>query len=375
MASAPIEVQPATPMGHVPKAVTDKRMTIPAQPHPGAQPMTVATDAGSAPSAPANDTPSAEHTPVSAMFNDPAIAAFLDPAPVQEPVAAVTPESQQPPQVPPAPPQPTQPQPAPGPAVSFDSMFSAPPEAPPQTGDNAELAALREQVASMHDMLANRAQTQAAPQPATPQYEISPEERATYGDSIALIERIAQAHAASILSSVDDRLTALEGHLRQSIQQVETGVADMRTSSYSQQLKLQVPDLNQLTNDPSFQAYIANTIPHSGGVTVGSRIREAHQRGDLATVVAFMNEFRASVSGGANTPAVPAIEQMAQPATTAAPAPAVAQPTVSRQPIPWSTRQQAARELRAGRLTQDAFNRIDQAYRNADAQGLVDYSS
>ena len=376
-----VSVQPATPMSSVPKAVTDKRMTIPAQPHPGAAPATVATEtsgppaapaAPTAPAAPANDQPSATPAGVEGSL-DPAIAALLDelgpddapaqpvaqPAPAQ-PVAqpAVTQESQLP---------------APNPALSFDAMFAAAPEAPPQAGDNAELVALRDQVASMQTMLESR---QAPAAPATqPSYEISDDERERYGDSIKLIERIASAHATSILTKVDSRLSAIEDQFTSSIEQVQTGVTDMRASSYSQQLELQVPDLNQLTNHGAFQGYTHQTIPFSGGITVGQRLRQAHQNGELSTVVALMKEFRDSLAGVTNDRAVPAIENMAQPATTAAPVPAAPAQQVQRQPRPWSVRTNAARELRAGRLTQEKFDRIDRVYREADAQGLVDYQS
>lgn len=360
-----VTVEPATPMGTVPKAVTDKRLTIPAQPHPGAQPVTVAQPTGDPAPTPTTDTPA---EPADATFDDPAIAAFLvEPAPAVPPVQAVaqpaTPES-------PAPA--ANPQPAPGPALSFDSMFASAPEAPPQTGDAAELVALRDQIASMQTALESRP---TAPTPPAAHYDITDEERETYGDSVKLIERIASAHASAILTQVDTRLTALEDQFTQSIEQVQTGVQDMRSSSYSQQLELQVPDLNTLTNNPAFLAYTHQQIPYSGGVTVGQRIKEAHSRGELSTVVAFMNEFRGSLAGGTNDPAVPSMDNLTLPATSAAPVAAAPAQQVQREPLRWSVRQNAARELRAGRLTQERFDRIDQAYRNADSQGLVDYSS
>lgn len=364
-------VAPAAPMnGGAPAAIRAQREGIPEQVAPGTQPVAQPV-AQPAPAQPAPAQPVAQPAPVQpandTFVEDPAIAAFLQeaepaPAPTNAPVGPTF-------AMPTEPVQPVQPvQPV---ATSFQDLFApvqTPESQPAQQQESEQVAGLRQQIEQLTGMLQNRSQ------PGGVQYDLSDDERSTFSESLPVIERVARAHAEAAVGAVLDRLDAIEEALDTSVQQVNSRFEQAQHQGYSQQLRTQLPDIDTLTSHPHFQAYMAQEVPYSGGRILKDVLGTAHRKGDLPTVVSIMTEFRTRAAGV--TPEGAAQDALVQPATSIAPvAPSAEQQPLQKQKLPWSKRQHAHREFRAGRLTQEKFNRIDQAYRNAEAQSLVDYDN
>jgi hypothetical protein len=255
-------------------------------------------------------------------------------------------------------------------SVSFSDLFDASEATVAEPSPNTELSDMREQLAAMTELLQNRP---APSELAQVDIVISAEEQDTYGESLPLIRRVAEAHVAVVRAELTTALDGLRAEVQQALSGLQSGVGEFRKDSYTQQLRVSVPDIDQLTNHPQFQQFLAQPVPYSGGETVKSRLAAAHRGSELPKVIEIMKDFRAAVAGSTGVPVVPDITAMSVPATSTAPAaPASAQPENVRK-LPWSKRQEAYREHRAGRMTAADFQKIDQAYRSADAKQMVDF--
>lgn len=368
-----VSIQPVVPPANlVPAAIAARRATLPPQTNPDLAPPAPQLAPPVQPALEA--TPPATPDPVGthALLNDPALAAFLAQPPAQ-PVAPAAPPAQ--PTVDgamdPAP-QPVQP---PAQHLSFSELFDAPPPAAvtPESGTAAELAELRNQIATMTTMLQNRPAVTSAP--ATVDVALTDEERHTYGQSLPIIQRVVEAHTNAARAELTALIESVRAEVNDALGGVQTGVGEFRRNSYTQQLRVSVPDIDQLTNHPSFQSFLAQPVPYSGGATIKQRLADGHRASDLAKVVEIMNDFRRAVAGSADVPVVPPMSAMAQPSTSAAPAPAAPTAAGPQTMLPWSKRQLAYREYRAGRMSSQDFDKIDAAYRVADANKLVDFNA
>jgi hypothetical protein len=257
--------------------------------------------------------------------------------------------------------------------LSFDTMFPAtePEEVQPAPRDDAtatEMAQMREQIELMSERLASRSSA------AAPSVELTDEEREAYGGSLDIIQRGAAANVDQAQDANLSRFEALESRIEDLVGMLQSGVNDVQATSYDQQLKLQVPDIDDIARSREFHDFIAEPIPYSGGETVGSRLKQAHRSRNLPTVVAIMNEFRAT-KGGTQSSGIPHQEAMRKPSTSAAPAQATSVPEPAPRMLAWSKRQKAFKDYRGGRLTEEKFNRIDETYRLAHIKELVDYNA
>lgn len=194
--------------------------------------------------------------------------------------------------------------------------------------------------------------------------QLTDEERATFQQSLPMIERMAQYHAARQTSQLRD--TFRDVLLRNA--ELEDQIQDIRATSQAdprQQLDLmvraQIPDIDATLNDKDWAAFRDQTIP-ALGMTAGQIIQHHYQNGNAQGVVQVINSFR----------------NRKKTTRTESPAPVPSASGPSSRPaggkmLRYSELNEAYARHQAGTLAYDKLQSIVNKFEEAAAQGRVDY--
>lgn len=296
------------------------------------------------------------------------------PAAPSEPAAAAAPAE---PVTPPAPAEPAAPS---EPAFTFnwddftvdEGSPAGAPSAPAAPTAPAVVGLSREEVdALIAPLLTEIANLKAAPPLSTALSEVNltTEEREAYSEGVPVIQKVARAEIAAVLSQFESRFAALEQSFDSRVKGVSDTVAQLSGRTYEQQRAAAVPDMDALIASPSFRQFLATTIPFSGGTTVRSRLAQANNDRDVAVIKSLFDEFRQQSNGAAN----PALANMQQPGGGSSTPSAASEAPVKKRRLAWSKRGAAHREFMAGRMSAEKFEQVKALYAQADADGMIDY--
>lgn len=190
-------------------------------------------------------------------------------------------------------------------------------------------------------------------------YGLTPEQQQRYGASLGVIEQVVNA-----------KLAALEEVTRQRVSQLDQRFGMVNADNeqmFMAQVDTQISDLHELTNDPAWGQYLASRPPMSTR-NVKELVVDAYQSRDLRALKEIAAEFRQHRTA---RPAAPTtVQPSPSPYTNVNP---TTQP--QGQILPLSAHTRASRDYVNKRITQAQFDAVDAAFRQAEAEGRVDYNA
>lgn len=193
---------------------------------------------------------------------------------------------------------------------------------------------------------------------------LTDEERATFQQSLPMIERMAAYHAQRQTSQLRD--TFRDVLLRNA--ELEDQIAEVRTTTQAdprQQLDLmvraQIPDIDATLGDKDWTAFRDQVIP-ALGMTAGQVIQHHYQSGNAQGVVQVINSFRnrkKTTRSESPSPVPSASGPSSRPA--------------SGKMLRYSELNEAYARHQAGTLAYDKLQVIVNKFEDAATQGRVDY--
>ena len=109
---------------------------------------------------------------------------------------------------------------------------------------------------------------------------------AAYRDKL---EKLARSAVGEDLKQI----TAVLADLKKLADDLRAQQAQQQEASFAAMLRVAVPDIDSLPNDPEFNAYLAERAPMSGGRTIGQLLQDAYERKDLNMVREIVSQFKA----------------------------------------------------------------------------------
>jgi hypothetical protein len=163
----------------------------------------------------------------------------------------------------------------------------------------------------------------------------------------------------------------MRGEVTTGRQQTEARVQEVAKSSYLATLNAKIPDIASISKSPQFKKFLEGIVPYSGGRTVRSALKAAHEAQDVETVATIVADFRRQL--GARPPA-PTPAHFAQPTGAGGLPTAQPDPGASAK-LPWSKRVEAGEQFRKRQISAEEFAKISQLYTQAAAENRIDMSA
>lgn len=204
------------------------------------------------------------------------------------------------------------------------------------------------------------------------QTKLTDEEMKVYGQSRAVIDKIARSQVAGLWegtlspalrtllerqAEVDEQLTSL----RQATEQRQNPAVLL-----DERIRMNIPDIDAITQSAQFAAFRNEDVPGAAGFRYGDLISSAYQAGDVMRITNLIKTFKDRQQKGA-----PRRE-------SASPAPHAASPQTRRQNEPRvsiSKLDAAYDRYRNGAMSREQLAKIERLYEDKAAKGLVDYNS
>lgn len=213
--------------------------------------------------------------------------------------------------------------------------------------------------------------TPAEPEPAPSFFDgdedldLTPEEKEVYGASLPVIEKIAKQMLRRYHATEVDRLRETVGKVSEQHQTIQSEVQQSRQSAFMSEILAAVPDLHSRVNSPGWQAYLQQPLPFTGGqYTIGQHLQMAAARGDRDSTVEVLK--------GYNMPQDPT-PSMVSPGTSQTSTPSTTPRQV--QKFAYSKYEEASEKARTGKMTYAEFEKVQNAFFEAESRGAVDYSA
>lgn len=231
---------------------------------------------------------------------------------------------------------------------------------------------LSERLASMMEAKKAEAQQEA---PLVPDFvidteDLSPEEREAYATAEPVLNKIAKSIVAKTFADYTEKvvkpLAQRNQELSQTLSQLNMnnraqseGMANAQLRALTQS---KITDYDGFIQSPTWQTYLDSEAPGSGGITYRTLASMHASNGNLPAIAKMMLD--ASGAGGTEL----------QKRTTPGSAAAVSIPARdSNKALPYSRFKEAMSKYQKGQLTQEAYQKISDAYEQAALTDRVDY--
>lgn len=197
------------------------------------------------------------------------------------------------------------------------------------------------------------------------EFDLTPEEDEQYGQSIPVLNKVYNKNVQKLITDIVTPLQQKIAELEKNNQNVEQRITATDEGSFVQQVKMHVKDLETVTKTPEWKQFISRPISPYTTKTIGNALVEAHNGRDLERVVKVFSDFGASRAGNPG-------DAYRAPAVSAA---AGALPDSGKKPmLKWSEREKASKQFRKRQISPEQFQKIADLYREADAEGRIDYN-
>lgn len=195
--------------------------------------------------------------------------------------------------------------------------------------------------------------------------QLTPEERQQFQQSLPMIERMAEYHSRSTLSSLRDTMRDVLSRnmeLEDKLEEMQQSTRQNPRTQLDMMVRAQVPDVDATLSDPQWAAFRDTVIP-SLGVTPGQIIQNHYQSGNAQGVVNVLNTFKnRSKTTRTETPA-PGMPSASAPSSRPA----------GRKMLRMSELNEAYARADQGLLSRDKLQVIVNKFEEAAAEGRVDY--
>jgi hypothetical protein len=196
----------------------------------------------------------------------------------------------------------------------------------------------------------------------SPELDLTEDEQRTYAESLGVIQKAAKREAMKLVKSAVEPLTREIQQLRGASQKFE----DMNERTFLSNVKNRVPDMDSIVASEAWKDYTRQRVPFTQ-LTVGDALMQAHNARNFDSVVEILEGFRGTNVSNAKA-------ALTAPAVTGA-APIPRQQGNSKPKLRWSERTKAHDMFIKGNITHEKLRQIDALYKEADAEGRIDYNS
>ena len=253
-----------------------------------------------------------------------------------------------------------------------------------------QAASAREQLLALELEEAREALTQAqahskpvptpsSPAPAAPASSVltvdtssttfSDDENTQFGESRSYIEKVARLEAARIVNELMPTLVAQLDDVKKTASGVASSVHKHRTDAFLDSVKLQVPNLAQITKDRHWEAYLDSIEPLSG-LSMDRLLSDAVGKTDLARVVKLYKIYEEKYMAP-----LPTSDTGYAGAAPAGGATHVPVPVADTGKLKLSDRKKASEDFRKGRITYAELQQVQEKFKTAEAAGNVDLNA
>ena len=262
---------------------------------------------------------------------------------------------------------------APPTLATFDEVFGEPaPEtpAPSPTQQNYadDIARLTQQVQQLSTTGgATPAANTSLMDIAVP--EVAPELEAQYKDSSPYIQSLVAKAIKDHVAPAVNQLAERQATINTSVDELGNRVVQSGENSFRQNLRIAVPDIDQLTQDQAFVAHVSKPVEGTGGaVTIAQILAQNYRNKNIGAVRQIIDAYKATKV------AAPGQEALVTP--NAGPAPLPQTPvTMPPNMLALSKRKEASELWKRKQMSDEKFNKIREIYDQAFAEGRVDQNA
>lgn len=204
-----------------------------------------------------------------------------------------------------------------------------------------------------------------APEPVVPGEELSPEQIERYQDAFPVIESLGKKTAQKLISELIAPMQEELKELREKTGTVAKSQAEIDESSFVNNVKSRVKNMDSIVKTPEWNAFLDQKIPMTRA-TVRDVLLQAHNDRDLDGVTEIFNTFKPESRAS--------IEELVTPHKNGAGGNGDRM-TLPKATLKMSGRKQASEDFRKKRISQDRFNQIETMYKDAERDGRIDYNA
>lgn len=201
---------------------------------------------------------------------------------------------------------------------------------------------------------------------------LTDDERLAYKDSLPVLNKVARQVAQDLYQRSVVPLREEIASLRQQASTLDESTTRTRAETFVSALRGAVPDLNQRTSDPGWQAYLqeAVSVPGYGRMARAKAIELATEKSDLSYVVDQVKSFKATAARRPQGSVSPGRGVAAGQSTTRRPKPKSVSYSKAVQRLT-----EMSREVQRGRLPLAKYEAAMTSFETAVEEGRVDMDS
>ena len=198
-----------------------------------------------------------------------------------------------------------------------------------------------------------------------PEEDLTEEELVTYGDSQAVISKIARKIARGETKAAMAAIEKELKDLRESQTRVQTDLSTTSESQFVGHVKSRIPGFDQIIESQEWKDYIATKAPYSRN-TVFDMLKQAHEGRDIDTIVEIFGGFK---------PSKATLATMVSPSLNGGGA-APIQTNGQQKPIlKLSARKRVSNDFVQGKITKEVRDYWDKLFKEAEAEGRIDFNA
>jgi len=210
---------------------------------------------------------------------------------------------------------------------------------------------------------------EAMPRPASQpnlDEELTTEEMEVYGASAPIIQKIARKIARGELEGALKDLRKEIAQLKETTGRVESGVSQSEEERFVDSVKRNVKNFDKIIVSQEWRDYLEQRAPYTKD-TISKMLNVAHSNRDLDSVLEIFNGFK---------PSKAALASMTSPSLGGGAAP-ISTNGNQKPMLKFSDRKKMSDDKRMGRIKTPEqvaeWNKWDQMFREAEAEGRIDY--
>ncbi len=204
-----------------------------------------------------------------------------------------------------------------------------------------------------------------------PALDLTEEELQEYGAALPVLNKLLTKERRNIEQSVIKPLQQEILELKKSNTDVVQKAAASDEGTFVQQVRMQVKnvggDFDAILKNPKWAEFTNRAIGPYADITIGQALWDAHKKRDLGKVIKVFEDFaKTQTTNGAG-------DAYRAPSVSAA-AGALPESNEKKPMLKWSKRKEASDKFRKRQISMDEYNQIAKVYRDAEAEGRIDFS-
>lgn len=198
-----------------------------------------------------------------------------------------------------------------------------------------------------------------------PEEDLTEEELVTYGDSQAVISKIARKIARGETSAAIAAIQKELKDLRESQAKVQTDLSTTSESQFVGHVKSRIPGFDQIIESQEWKDYIATKAPYSRS-TIYDMLAKAHVERDIDTIVEIFGGFK---------PSKAVLAGMVSPSLSGGGAAPVHTNGQQKPMLKLSDRKKVSEDFVKGKIDKATRDYWDKLFKEAEAENRIDFNA